>query len=107
MENPEVKKLTPSQYWEWRSKIEELLHGELKVRHARQTYSLMEKDIEIAKLRTAIYKQTLKVHEDNQVETKKSYDELKKRLEDELGVSLNGTAIDEITFEIRPLEEKS
>jgi hypothetical protein len=97
--------LQAGSYWKWRNKIEEMKHAETKIKAAQLMNSLMEKDVEILKLRAAIYKQTIKSHEDSHADLKKQYEEIKLELETEIGGSLNNCVIDDHTFEVKKLED--
>lgn len=97
--------LTAQQFWEWREKIEEMRHAETQEKVAQLQLALMEKDAEIAKLKTILFKNTIKHHKDAIDLKKRQYEECKAEIEKGLGFSLNGKSIDEITFEIKDLEE--
>lgn len=99
-----MEKLKAESYWKWRHKIEEMNHADTKLLMSRLQYSHMEKDLEIARLKTLQFKQTIKMHEDNQTLAKKEYEDIKLELENEVGHSLNGFSIDDISYEVRKLE---
>lgn len=96
-----VGALTPAQYWEWRESIEEMFHAKTKAELSACKLSLMEKDIEISKLRSIIYKETVKAHGKLREDSAKRYEMLRARLEGELGYSLADKVIDELTFEVK------
>ena len=101
-----LPQLTPGQYWEWRTTIEEMQHSSLKLKHSRLTHSLMERDIEIQKLKAIIYKNRIKEFEAQYDLSKKEYERFKESLEKDLGVSLSNKVIDDITFEVKELDVK-
>jgi len=99
----ENKKLTGSQYWEWRTTIEEMNHSETKYNLIHTKACLMEKEIEIQKLKLMLFKQSIKNASEAYQNSKKEYDRFKSSLEKELGISLNDKLIDEVTFEVKEL----
>lgn len=93
-------KLKKSSYWNWRHKIEEMQHADTKLKLVRLTASLMEKEIETMRLKTQIYNQTIKTHEESCAARKKEYGDIKLQLENEIGHSLNNCTIDDVTLEV-------
>ena len=100
---PKVDKLSPGQYWEWRCTIEEMQHAKTRLEQKRMIQTLMEKEIEIQKLRSMVYKEQVKIEEDKHKTAVAEYDKFKAQLEQSLGRSLNNTAIDDITYEVKDL----
>lgn len=100
--------MTPAQFWEWRESVEELMHSKTKAELMVCKHRLMEKTIEVEALRTSIFKQTVKAHQDASLEAGKRYDTLRAKLETDLGFTLTDKVIDELTFEVRnaPKTEK-
>lgn len=94
-------KLNAGQYWEWRTTIEEMQHAATKLDNHRLMFALMDKDIEIQKLRLAAYKEQVRAAETRSEDAKKDYADQKAKLEKALGRSLTGVVIDDVTFEIR------
>lgn len=103
MENPKLK---PEQYWEWRFLINEMYVAEEKLKIGQLQLEMMNKDLEICRLRASLFKNSLQSLDDKKGLTKKDYLEYKERLENELGVSLNNKVIDDISFEVRELENE-
>jgi molecular chaperone GrpE (heat shock protein) len=99
-----MKKIKKDTYWEWRFQTEKMYHEQSKVREKRKFNAMMEKDIEIAKLKNSLYKQQIKNQEDSCREAAEEYNEMKSRMEKEIGMSLDGCSIDDITLEVRELE---
>lgn len=98
--------LEPKDYWEWRTtvvemQLEQSLH-ELQI----HKLALMEKDLEIGRLRIGIYKQTLEVSKAKADSARKEYDRFKKLLEEKLGSSLNDCVIDDISYEVKKLSKE-
>ena len=100
-----MAKLSPEQYWKWRTAASEMNSAAIEAKYKFQSFQMAEKDIEIAKLRNVLYKQVVQTYQDRANQSKVDYDELKAQLEVELGVSLKDAVIDDITFEIKPLED--
>lgn len=101
------KKLTKAEYWEWRTSITEWKCAEVALENSKLKSALMEKDAEIARLKIGLFSHTLEPLKDKVNMLKEEYLSYKKKLEDRLGMSLNGCVIDEVTYEIRVLEEDS
>lgn len=93
-------KLKKDSYWNWRHKIEEMQHAETRLTVSRLNYAIMEKDIEAAKLRTQIFTQTIKAYENSCADRKKEYEDIKLKLEKEIGHSLNDCTISDVTYEV-------
>lgn len=100
-------KIKADQYWEWRTTVEEMDHSETKLKLIRMTHALMEKEIENQRLKSAMYKAQIKTQEEQHALAKKNYQELKLRIEKKIGQSLNNCVIDDVTFEVKSLDENS
>ena len=92
-------------YWLWRHLISEMQLAESKAKIKEQSYAMADKDIEISKLKLAMYKETVKQAGLIAQDAKKAYEEYKLELEQKLGFSFNECVIDDVTFEIKKLEE--
>lgn len=101
----ETKKLNAAQYWEWRCTMEEVKSAQLNEKRVLQDRELMNKDIEIRKLRLALHKTVQQSAHSAVDAAKKEYDRLKKQIEEELNISLDNCVIDEYTYEVKKLEE--
>lgn len=84
--------------------IEKLMHSEAKLKLQSALLNSMEKDVEIQKLRAMVYKAQVRTAQDEHNIVKEEYSAHKKSLEDSIGMSLNDCTIDEVTFEVRKLE---
>ena len=100
---PKVDKLSPGQYWEWRCTIEEMQHAKTRLEQKKMIQTLMEKEIEIQKLRSMVYKDQVKAEEEKHKSSVAEYEKFKAQLEKDLGRSLNNTSIDDITYEVHDL----
>lgn len=105
MEEP-VKKLTKEQYQTWWIKILEHRISKAKTAEAEDKYTLMQKDLEIFRLRSAIFKENSKTLKEQEELKLKEYEEYRDTLSKELDLDLkSGTfAFDEITYEIKKIE---
>ena len=99
------KKLTPAQYWMWRLTIEEMEHAKTKEKVFRQGLALQLKENENSQLKYGIKTFKLESVTAQTKAAKKEYDNFTASLETELGISLKGKIIDEITFEVKELVE--
>lgn len=97
--------LTKADYWEWRTTIEEQKTAKLELELATLKLGGMEKDIELSKLKAALYrinvithhKEILKLRDDE-------YNRIKKQLEETIGSELKDCVIDEITYEVKRMD---
>lgn len=96
--------LKAEQYWEWRTTIAEMQLAEERYKCGQSQHNEMSKDLEIARLRTFIFKQNLTTSKEKAELAKQEYTNFKEKLEKELGISLNNKAIDDVTFEIKEIE---
>lgn len=101
-----IPKLTPAEYWEWRTSISEMSCAKESKVVTELKWELMNRDLEIARLKSAMFRATVEGARGRADIAKQEYENMKKRLEDRLGISLNGKSIDDITYEIRDLEEE-
>lgn len=100
-----VKKLSGEQFWKWSSSIEAMHHAETRLKCMQLMLNNMERELEIQKLRSVIFKaQQVKSAEEGVQLKKQHYEELKVEFEKELGMSLNGCVIDEVTFEVKKID---
>jgi hypothetical protein len=105
-ENSSVAKLTPAEYWEWRTTISEMNEANLKAKISELEVKLSGKDTEIMALRTKLLHATAVHGVKNIVEkSKEEYSKMKGRIEDRLGFSLNSKMIDDITLEVKDAPE--
>lgn len=99
IENP---RLTPEQYWEWRTTIAELEAAKKSHEVMQLQLASAKKDIEILTLKSQVFSQTqLKNYENAVKDAEKEYDAMKYRLEALLSISLNDKLIDAHTFEVK------
>lgn len=102
-----VGKLTPKDYWEWRTTITEVEVERLKVAVSEQKLIVMQKDIENLHLRQKLFMLTQFKDEKNHFETvKNDATNWKTALEERLGFKIHGCIIDDVTHEVRHLEDE-
>jgi hypothetical protein len=97
--------MKPSQYWEWKAKVIDLQLKETKALAEHRLFEMMNKDLEIARLKTLSFKHSLHEHALNKDASKKEYEEFRKQLSEKLGFDLKDCVIDEHTFEVKKLED--
>lgn len=97
-------KLTAEQYFKWKNSINEMWLNESRQKEKQCRLSMMEKDIEISKLKTLIYTEHIKDMSKID-EAKNQYQQIKKELEESLGTSLENSVINEVTFEVTKIGE--
>ena len=101
----EPKKLSPGSYWEYRCTIEEVKSARLNQKRTHLEQEIMNKEIENRKLKLALYRETI-ISASKSVKTAEAeLEKIKKRLEEELKMSLENCAIDPYTFEVKSLDE--
>lgn len=102
-ENPKIR---PELYWEWRCTIEELNSAKIKERSVHLEKELKQKEIEINKLRLALFRETVTSARQGAIEAQKEYEKMKQRIEEEIEMSLNGCVIDDISYEVKKIDDE-
>lgn len=101
----EKVKLSPEQYWEWRTTIAEMQTAEKELKLKGAQYEGQQKDLEIVRLKSALFRHTMMSADAAFKQHQEEYKRFKAELEDSLGVSLDNKVIDEVTFEIKELPD--
>lgn len=98
--------LSPEDYWEWRTSVEEMEHAKTKYDLYLFKLRIMEKDIRLLQLETALFKSTIKQMADEKDLMKEEYNKFKTKLENKYGLSLSDCLIRD-TLEIvkAPIKE--
>jgi len=91
-----IAKLTPAQYWEWRTTVAELNNAKLNVELGQHKH-------QIAVMNAVLAKRELQDIILKKIEIKKEYDRYTQELEKKLGTKFANKIIDPVTYEI--LEE--
>lgn len=100
----ETPKLTAAEYWEWRTTIAEMQKADVVLQKTLAEAQVLRKDAEIVAMKNQLFhKNQVQTAKDSLTNFKQEYDNMKKRLEDRLGFSLNGKMIDEFSFEVLDL----
>lgn len=100
-----VGKMTELQYWKWRFYLSDIQMKEKMLLAETRQYDILQKDLELARIRAAGFRNGLQIHSDNVVEAKAEYNKLREELAKEIGVEIKDVIIDEVTLEIK-VEEK-
>lgn len=95
--------LTPEQYWEWRFKIAEMQLAERATKIVEAQHALLQKDMEILRLNTSLFRRNIDAAEATQLANKNAYQAHRTDLEEKLGFNLTDCVIDEVTYEVRKL----
>lgn len=98
-------KLTETQYLKWKISIQQMWLEESKLKETTLKSSLMEKEIEVLRLKHNLYRETIRAQQDKVKDSKVHYNDLKQEIEKELDISLNDCVIDEVTYEITELKQ--
>lgn len=107
-QNTTGPRLTPAEYWEWRTTIAEMQIAQLNFRVASLEVKLLAKDAEVIAARIKLHSVSAVGGTQKRLdEAKAEYARIKTALEGRLGVSLNQKVIDEVTYEVKdlPVEE--
>jgi hypothetical protein len=98
--------MTAEQYWKWRASIAEMWVAESKEKAAKHELMTLQLKSQLAQTESQLffYRYVAKLTEEYQ-RAKSSYNDLKAELEKELLTSLSGVVVDDVTFEIKKLEE--
>lgn len=96
-------KLTAAEYWEYRLSAEEIGHAETQLQLKHKTFALMDKDIEIQRLKLGLYRSVINIASEGVSQKKKDYEIFKEELEKKLGQSISGKIITE-DFKIEEID---
>lgn len=97
-------KLSSAQYWEWRCTIEELANAKHLLTVACQRQRLLELEAEVAKLKVAANRQSVRDASANKDNIEKDYHSFREKLEKDLGVELKDCVIDEYDYTVKKLK---
>lgn len=99
--------LSPVEYWEWRTTIQELETEKQKLLNTELQYKLLQKEAELLTVRQQLFQRTRMDAAKSAVQAAYSeYERFKGVLEKSLGQSLSNKIIDDITFEIREVPDE-
>lgn len=97
--------LKAEDYWQWRFYLKEIELKTLAKRFKNKSLESMDKDLEILRLRMMAFKASLGEDESRLSDAKINYEEFKKTLELKYGQPIDGCVIDDVTFEVKRIEE--
>lgn len=100
----DIKKLTPEEYWEWRTTIAEMGEAKSDLNIANLKLAMQAKDIEIAQLKLHAFKQVVRAAQDKKNTYDSEYKRFKGKIEERLGISLDNKVIDDVTFEVKEID---
>jgi len=98
-------KLLPEEYWEWRTTIAEMHNANAEAQLAHAKIAIQGKDVEIAQLRLNAYKHVVKRVDENKKAYDSEYKRFKGKIEERLGISLDNKVIDDLTFEVKDIND--
>ena len=102
-----IGQLSPRDYWEWRTTVTEVEVERLKASVAELKFQALQKDLENSQLKMQIFRLTALKDSSDQFKTVKTgADKWKESLEGRLGFKLSGCIIDDVTFEVKRLEDE-
>lgn len=102
----DTPRLTPSEYWEWRTTISEMDEARERYLRIETELKVLQRDAEIVSLRAKLHQKTMVDSAKAGLQiSKDEYERYKKALEERLGFSLNNKLIDDMTFEVKDLPE--
>lgn len=98
--------ISPELYWEWRCTIEELKTAKVNEKRIHLEKELKQKELEIQKLRLTMFKDIVSSARKGVTSAQNEYEKMKRKIEEQIGMSLNGCVIDDISYEVKKLEEE-
>lgn len=96
-------KFSKKQYLEWKNRILTMQLAEVKAQVVIKTTAILEKDIEIQKLKLNLQRNAIQLQNNEYNMAKDDYQAYRIVLEKELGFSLADTTVDEISLEIKKI----
>lgn len=96
--------MTKEQMYRWKASMYEYLWKEKEYECEAKHFGLLEKDLEIARLRSVLFKSQVQAKKDTAAEFKRRYDEVLDQLKEELGFDIKGKVIDDITLEVKDVK---
>jgi hypothetical protein len=95
----QIGKFKPEEYWEWRTSVSEWKKAEEELKIRQLQYILMEKEIEISRLKMQLYKINTEDYKATVTRLKTEYDDFKQKMEKKHKISLNDCIIgDDLTI---------
>jgi 5'-3' exonuclease len=102
----EVPRLKADEFWQWKYLISEMFKAKKEKELAESQLIALKKDIEIANIKAKLFELSQIETAKDKIETStKAYSDYKNDLEKVHKISLSGKIIDEVTYEIKELQE--
>jgi len=99
-----VTRLTKEEYWEWRFLISQMWNAENKELARKYQLESLNKEAIICSLKAQVFAaKDIENAKQEKEAMQKAYKDYKIKLENQLGISLNGVTIDDNTLEVKPL----
>ena len=101
-------KLTPEEYWEWMSSINLMGKRKAEIGQAEAESKAIGLEVQLKTLELKLHSKTrLEGVRNGLQDSIKGYEEIKSRIENRLGFSLNNKIIDEVTLEVKSAPENN
>jgi hypothetical protein len=97
--------IRPALYWEYRCTLEELKVATLEQKRKILERDNMRKDMEIQQLKLVAFSKTIQNAAQSKVEAEKELARIRDIIESEVGMELKNCVIDEVTYEVRTIDE--
>jgi len=97
-------RLTPEQYWKWRLTIEEGVVARGVLENANLKCQLKSLELEKGHLQLVLAKKQMQECQVLVEQSKQEYTKIKTEIEEDIGTTLNGCVISDVTFEVQALE---
>lgn len=97
--------LTPAEYWEWRTTATEYRLQDQRANNKHLLQAVMEKDIEIAKLKAQAHLSSVEKERAKVTECKQKLHEFYKKIKESKGFDMENSVIDEYTYQVKKLQE--
>lgn len=95
------KKIPSELYWEWRCTIEELKTAKLNEKCIQLEKELKKKEIELYNLNLSRLQEYSILARNKVISAELEYENMKKKIEKKIGMSLNDCIIDATNFEVK------
>lgn len=98
-----IGQLSPEQFWKWQSYLFDVQKKELEYQSEQRYLGMLEKDLEIARLKAMIFKNSLDAKKAQVNSCKEKYAEVISAIEEAAGFKISGNIVDDVTFEVKEL----
>jgi len=102
----DAPRLTGEQFWQWKHLISEMFKTKKEKELCESQLINLRKDIEIANMKAKLFELSqIETSKDKIEASTKAYNDYKNELEKVHKISLSGKIIDEVTYEIKELQD--